>query len=213
MATAKKPPSKTAKKAARQTPEPQELLLTELREIYNAENQLSRVLPRLTKALESDTVRQMFERRQEEGQRLIEELDRAFEEMDATPGRKKNPVAEGLIADAQEHVQEIEKGPALDAVLIGAMQKTEHYCIASWGTAKAFAGALNADTVVEAMQSALDEGKSFDDELTRIAVEEINPAMLSGGEEDPNDADEEEDEDEVRPTTRARGRSESEKRT
>lgn len=203
MPAAKKP---AAKKPAKQSPEPQELLVTELQEIYNAEKQLQRALPRLTKAVESDTVRQMFERRLEEGQRITEELDRAFEELDASPGRKKNPVAEGLIADAQEHVQEIEKGPALDAILIGAMQKTEHYCIASWGTAKAFAGALNADAVVEAMQSALDEGKTFDDELTRLAVEEINPAMLGSGEDDETDVDEDEGEDEA-PKSRSRAKS------
>lgn len=203
MPAAKKP---AAKKPAKQSPEPQELLVTELQEIYNAEKQLQRALPRLTKAVESDTVRQMFERRLEEGQRITEELDRAFEELDASPGRKKNPVAEGLIADAQEHVQEIEKGPALDAILIGAMQKTEHYCIASWGTAKAFAGALNADAVVEAMQSALDEGKTFDDELTRLAVEEINPAMLGSGEDDEADVDEDEGEDEA-PKSRSRAKS------
>lgn len=178
MATTKKP----ARKPQKQTPEPHELLLTELREIHSAESQLTRALPRLTKAVESDTVRQMFERRLEEGQRLLEELDAAFEEMEASRGRKKNPAAEGLIADAQDHVQEIERGPALDAVLIGAIQKTEHYCIAAWGTAKAFAAALGEQTVVRAMERALEEGKRFDEELTRIAVDEVNPAMLAEGE-------------------------------
>ena len=198
MATAKKPAAKT-KKPQKQTPEPQELLLTELREIYSAENQLARALPRFTKAVETEALRTQFERRLEEDQRLIEALDRAFENMDATPGRKKNVAAEGLIADAQEHVQEIERGPALDAVLIGAVQKTEHYCIAAWGTTRSFAQLMGETEVVKAMERALEEGKRYDEELTRLAEEEVNPAMLATGED--------ESEEEERETRSSRGKS------
>ena len=165
-------------KSQKQIPEPEELLVNELREIYSAEKQLTRVLPRLSKAVESDKVRKMLDRRLDEGQRLTEELEKAFAELETSPGRKKNAAAEGLIADAQEHVQDFEKGAALDALLIGAVQKTEHYCIAAWGTAKAFAGALRQDTVTQAMQRALKEGRTFDEELTRLAEKEINPAMI-----------------------------------
>lgn len=171
--------SSTSKsKSQKQVPEPEDLLVNELREIYSAEKQLTRVLPRLTKAVESDKVRKLLDRRLDEGQRLTEELEKAFEELDSSPGRKKNAAAEGLIADAQEHVQDFPKGAALDALLIGAVQKTEHYCIAAWGTAKAFAGALRQDTVTQSMQRALKEGRSFDEELTRLAEKEINPAMI-----------------------------------
>jgi ferritin-like metal-binding protein YciE len=168
------------RKTAKQTPEPEELLLTELRDIYSAEKQLTRALPRLSKAVESDKVRKMLDRRLQEGQRLTEELEKAFEELDATPGRQKNAAAEGLITEAQETLQEIEAGPALDAVLIGAVQKTEHYCIAAWGTAKAFAKATGQKTVIKSMERALDEGKSFDQELTQLAEKEITPALLRG---------------------------------
>jgi ferritin-like metal-binding protein YciE len=196
------PAKKTARKQARQaksSPEPQELLLTELREIYSAENQLAKAMPRIVKAIESDSVREMFERRLEEGERLIEAIDAAFEQMGASPGRKKNVAAEGLIADTQQHIQEMQRGPALDAVLIGAIQKTEHYCIAAWGTAKAFATALEEEDVVEAMESALEEGKAFDEELTQIAEEESNPAMMEAGQE-------EEEMDEEPPRRGGRGR-------
>jgi ferritin-like metal-binding protein YciE len=174
MAT-KNPPRKPAK----QTPEPEELLLTELREIHNAESQFTRALPQLTRAVRAESVRGQFERRLEEGRRLLEDLDKAFDSRDATPGRKKNVAAEGLIQDAQEHVRELESGPALDAVLIGAVQKVEHYCIASWGTARAFAAGLREQDVVKAMDRALQEGRRFDDDLTSLAVDEINPAMLA----------------------------------
>ena len=108
--------------------------------------------------------------------------------MDGSPGRKKNVAAEGLINDAREHVQEIEAGPALDAVLIGAMQKTEHYCIAAWGTAKALAQAVGQKTATRAMERALKEGGPFDEQLTKLAEEEITPALLAAAQSGDDEA-------------------------
>lgn len=189
MAAAKKT---APKKPAKKTPEPQELLLEELREIYSAEKQVQRFMPRALKAIETDSVRQRLEQRQEEGQRLTEELDRVFEELDASPGRKKNTAVEGLLADFQEHIQEIERGPALDAVLIGGVQKLEHYCIAAWGTVKAWGQQLGQDTLVQSMERAIEEGKRYDDDLTRLAVDEVNPMMVQEGQEMSDDEEEDE---------------------
>jgi ferritin-like metal-binding protein YciE len=182
MATAaKKTP---AKKPQKQNPDLQELLLTELKEIYSAEKQASRALPRLTRSVEAQAVREQMETRLQQGERIIEALDQAFERLETSPGRKKNVAAEGLLADAQEHVQEIEKGPALDAVLIGAIQKLEHYCIAAWGTSRAIAEVLGEQEVVQAMQQAIDEGEQLDQRLTDIAEQELYPAMQGGGDVD-----------------------------
>lgn len=189
MAAKKKSAAK--KRAQKRTPEPQELLLTELKEIYSAENQLIKALPRLTKAIESETVQELMNRRLEQAEELIAELENVFEEMEESPGRTKNVAADGLLKDAQQHVQEIAKGPALDAVLIGAVQKLEHYCIAAWGTSRAFAEALEIESAVQAMQRAIDEGKELDEELTQIAVDEINPAMLAMGEDEGLEEEEE----------------------
>jgi ferritin-like metal-binding protein YciE len=120
--------------------------------------------------------------------------------MDESPGRKKNVAAEGLINDAREHVQEIEAGPALDAVLIGAMQKTEHYCIAAWGTARALAQAVGQKTATRAMERALKEGGPFDERLTKLAAEEITPALLAA-----QSADEEVDSNGGKGSSRKRG--------
>lgn len=190
MATAKKPAPKKAapKKPAKQNPDINELLLTELREIYSAEKQLGRFLPRLSRSIATDSVREAIDRRGEQGQRLVEALDEAFQQMEASPGRKKNVAAEGLIADAQEHIQEIEKGEALDAVLIAAVQKLEHYCIAAWGTARSIARTLGEDQVVEAMTAALDEGAELDEALTRLAEEELYPSLV-GDDEDQVEAE------------------------
>ena len=171
------------KKPAKHNPDMQELLITELREIHNAEKQLSRALPRFNKAITTDTVREAMERRMEQGQRLTEALEEGFERMQTSAGRKKNVAAEGLIADAQEHIQEIEKGEALDAVLIAAVQKLEHYCIAAWGTSRSIAQAVGEEEIARAMQTAIDEGKQLDEELTRLAEEELYPSLLGDDEE------------------------------
>ena len=175
---------KSSGQSGKESPDATELLVLELQEIHSAESQLSRVLPRLAKALDSEELGTLMEERLTEGERIIKEIEAVFEEMDESPGRKKNVAAEGLINDAREHVQEIEAGPALDAVLIGAMQKTEHYCIAAWGTARALAQAVGQKAATRAMERALKEGGPFDERLTKLAAEEITPALLAAQSED-----------------------------
>ncbi len=167
-----------------------DLLVMELQQINSAESQLSSVLPRLARAAESEQLRRMLERRQEQGERILGELEAAFDELEESPGRNRNVAAEGLINDAREHIQEIEEGPALDAVLIASMQKTEHYCIAAWGTAKSLGQALELKSTVVAMDRALKEGKSFDEELTQLAEQEITPALLSEESDDTEEREE-----------------------
>lgn len=191
----------SSKRARKESPDATELLMLELQEIHSAENQLSRMLPRLAKAAESEKLQQMLEQRLQQGERLVQSLETVFDEMESSPGRKKNVAAEGLINDMREHVQEIEEGPALDTVLIGAIQKTEHYCIAAWGTARALAQAVGQQSTVDAMQRALDEGKTMDEQLTELAEQEITPQLLSEmgeeeGEEELAAGEEEEEEEE-----------------
>lgn len=180
--------SKSAGQSQKESPNGAELLVLELQEIHSAESQLSRVLPRLSKAVESEKLGQMLESRLAEGEQILSEVEAALQELDESPGRKKNVAAEGLINDIREHVQEIETGPALDTVLIGAIQKTEHYCIAAWGTAKALAEAVGQKSAVKAMERAIKKGKARDEELTTLAEKEVTPALLS------QDSEEEEEE-------------------
>jgi len=194
---------KSGGRSRKESPDGMGLLGMELQEIHSAENQLSRVLPRLVKVVESNTLRQMLEERVTQGERLIQDVDSALEELEMTPGRKKNVAAEGLVSDVREHIQEIEAGPALDAVIIASMQKTEHYCIAAWGTAKALAEATGQKTVVKAMDRALKEGKQVDEQLTQLAESEVNPAVIAQGAEG-----EEEESTEEEGSGRKSGRSE-----
>jgi ferritin-like metal-binding protein YciE len=146
----------------------------------------------------------MMDERLAEGEQIIKNIEAVFDEMDKSLGRKKNAAAEGLVNDAREHVQEIESGPSLDAVLIGAVQKTEHYCIAAWGTARALGQAVGQKTAVRAMDRALKEGAKFDERLTALAEKEITPALLSQRSEE----SEEERESDGQGRTRGSGRSE-----
>lgn len=186
---AKKKSAKSGSRGRTQkkTPEPMEMLHTELAEIHSAESQLAKAAPRLSKAVENETLREMLDRRVEQGEQLIEDIEGIFEEMGHKMPRQKNVAAEGLLRDALQHVQELQRGPGLDATLIGAVQKLEHYCIAAWGTTRAFAQAMGEETTVEVMERVLDEGKAMDEELTELAENEVNPAMLEAGEDDMED--------------------------
>ena len=203
--SSKRSSQSSSKRSRKESPDATELLQLELQEIHSAENQLARMLPRVIKAAESEKLQEMLEQRRQQGERLIEALETAFDEMEASPGRKKNVAAEGLINDMREHIQEIEQGPALDAVLIAAIQKTEHYCIAAWGTARSLGQSTGQESTVTAMEQALKEGKEMDEQLTELAEQEITPQLLSGesdeeGEEEADAelaaADEDEDEEE-----------------
>jgi len=172
---------------------PEDLLALELKQIHSAERQLSRALPRLARQVDSDRLREMLDRRREQGAGLIERIEDALEEMQTTKARQKNIVAEALIEDFNEHLGDIEEDAMIDAFVLAAVQKTEHYCIAAWGTAAALARLLDEDEIVQTMEQALDEGKRFDADMTKLAEEEINPRMLD---EDDDDEVEEEDEGE-----------------
>lgn len=172
---------------------PDDILATELKEIYSAERQLSRVIPKLTKKVASDHLREMLEQRREQGAELIEQLDEAFESMQVSKARPKNVAAEGLLEDANQRLEEVEDEKLIDPVLIASLQKIEHYCIAAWGTAASMGRLLGQEQVVKTMERVLDEGKQFDVEMTRLAESEVNPRMLKEGDSD--DAEEEEEGD------------------
>ena len=160
----------------------------ELQQIHSAENQLSRILPRLSKAVESEKLRELLDERLDQGERILKEVESALDEVEASPGRRKNVAAEGLINDVREHIQEIESGPALDAVLIAGLQKTEHYCIAAWGTARSLAQATGQNEGIKVMERALKEGKELDQQLTELAEQEVTPKLLPEEEEGGGDS-------------------------
>lgn len=179
MAGKRKSPGRGKATKSKEAPDGNELLVMELREIHSAEHQLSRVVPKLAKSAQSEKLRNLLEERLSQGEQLIGDVEMALEELDASPRGAKNPAAEGLIKDVREHVQELDAGPALDAKLIASLQKTEHYCIAAWGTAKALARAVGQKGAVKAMERAVKEGSRLDERLTTLAEREVNPAVIA----------------------------------
>jgi ferritin-like metal-binding protein YciE len=172
---------------------PEDMFTTELKEIHSAERQLSRAIPRLSKKVSSQRLRDLLEQRLEQGEALIERLEDALDEMEAPKARPKNIAAEGLIDDVNQHLDEVEDERLIDPLLLASVQKIEHYCIAAWGAARSMGELLGKEDVVKTMEEVLKEGKELDDEMTKLAEEEINPKMMSGAE---GAEDEEEDEEE-----------------
>jgi len=197
--------AKAGRQSRKTSPDARELLVLELQQVHSAESQLAQVLPRLSKAAQSQALRDLLDERLEEGERIVKEVESALDELDESPGRRKNAAAQGLIEDVREHAQEIEQGPALDSVLISGIQKTEHYCIAAWGTARSLAQAVEEKTTVQAMQRALKEGGQLDERLTKLAEEEITPELLSGKESAKQESDDHEGDE----SSSATGRSSS----
>ena len=160
--------------------DPQDLLLQELREIHSAERQLQRALPRLSRQVQSQSFRQILDTRVEQGQQLIEDIDRVFDSMGANKSRAKSQAMEGLIEEVNELVDQIEQPMLRDAALVGAVQKVTHYCMAAWGTTRAMGEAFGKQEVAKPMQRLLEESRQQDKRLTEIAERELYPAMLKG---------------------------------
>jgi len=154
----------------------QELLVEELRDLYSAENQLVKALPKMAKAASNEELRDAITAHLEETRKHVERLDQAFEQLDATPGRKKCKAMEGLIAEGKEVISEDAEPTVHDAALIAAAQRVEHYEIAGYGSARTFARILGEEEVANLLQQTLDEEAAADEKLTSIAMAGINQA-------------------------------------
>ena len=161
----------------------QDLLIEDLRDIYHAEKQIAKALPKMARAASSDQLRKAFETHLEQTNGQIERLQQVFEEMDTRPRGKHCDAMEGLISEAQE-ILEMGLAPEVqDAALIAAAQKVEHYEIASYGTLHAYATACGLDKVAQLLDETLQEEKDTDLLLTDIAESQINFDAEEGEEE------------------------------
>ena len=151
-----------------------ELLVDELKDLYNAENQIIKALPKMAKAASAPELRRAFERHLEETRRHVERLDQIGEALDVKMTGKKCKGMEGLIEEGKEIIGEDLEADALDAGLIGAAQKVEHYEIAGYGTARAHATMLGLNKIAKLLQQTLDEESATDKKLTALAESIIN---------------------------------------
>lgn len=161
----------------------EELFVDELKDIYSAEKQAVRAYPRLTKAVQSEELKEAMQEHLEQTKGQIERLDRIFEILESRAGNKTCEGMRGLIEEATTQAEKIEKGPVLDAAIIGALQRVEHYEIAAYGTVATLAEAMGHEEVKELLGETLDEEKETDQRLTAVA-ESVNSEALSGGEEE-----------------------------
>jgi ferritin-like metal-binding protein YciE len=162
-----------------------ELYIDELRDLYNAENQLTKALPKMAKASTSDELRAGFEEHLEQTKGHVERLERIFKQLDEKPTGKKCKGMEGLVEESKEIIDE-QEGETLDAGLISAAQRVEHYEIAAYGCVRTYANLLGEDNAAELLEQTLKEEKETDQKLTKLA-EKINVEAEEEGEERSNE--------------------------
>ena len=151
----------------------QELLHDELKDLYSAETQIIKALPKMVKAAESPDLKRAFERHLEETKRQAERLDEIANELDVKLTGKKCKGMEGVLEEGKEAIAELD-AENMDAGLIGAAQKVEHYEIAAYGTARTHAEMLGYRRVAKLLQQTLDEEGATDKKLTALAESLIN---------------------------------------
>lgn len=174
-----------------------ELFVEELKDIYSAEKQAVRAYPRLTKAVRSPELKEAMQEHLEQTQGHLERLEQVFEKLEERPGGKTCNGMKGLLEEVTEHVDEIGPGPVLDAALIGALQRVEHYEIAAYGTVSAFAEATGEQEILRLLEATLAEEKETDEKLTQVA-KNVNAEAISESEDgDDEEEDEGESEDGV----------------
>jgi ferritin-like metal-binding protein YciE len=148
-----------------------DLYIHSLSDIYNAEKQMTKSLPKMARASTNPSLRSAFETHLEETQGQIERIDRVVEASGIKLKRIKCVAMEGLIEEGQEQIDEIEKGPVLDTALIAAAQKVEHYEIAAYGSLIALTKQLGETTAAKLLAETLNEEKATDEKLSLLAEE------------------------------------------
>jgi ferritin-like metal-binding protein YciE len=162
----------------------QEMFIEELKDLYSAEKQIVRALPKMAKAVESEEMRAGIEEHLEQTKEHAQRLERVFEILGKRAGGKTCKGMQGLIEEGSEHISEIEKGPVRDAALIGALQRVEHYEIAAYGTVATFAEAMGQEEIQELLGETLQEEKDTDAKLTEVSHGVNSEAIGEGEEED-----------------------------
>lgn len=159
----------------------EELFVHELSDIYSAEKQLTKALPRLARASSNPELAGAFTAHLEETQGQIERIDQIVELLDIKLKRIKCAAMEGLVEEGKEVIDSVEEGPVRDAALIGGAQKVEHYEIASYGTLAALAKNLGYKDAIPLILATLKEEKATDEKLTQLAEGGGNQAAAASG--------------------------------
>ena len=159
----------------------EELFVHELSDIYSAEKQLTKALPKMARAAQNPQLVTAFETHLEETNGQIDRIDQVVEAMGIRLKRIKCAAMEGLVEEGKEIIESIEQGPLRDAALIGGAQKVEHYEIASYGTLAALAKQLGYKQALPLLLETLAEEKATDEKLTLLAEQGGNQRAASAG--------------------------------
>ena len=160
-----------------------DLLVDELRDLHNAENQLIKALPKMAKAASHEELKEGFEEHLEQTRDHVDRLERCFKLLGMAAKGKTCHAMKGLVEEGKEAIEEDAPDAIRDAKLIGAAQRVEHYEIAAYGTARAFAQTLGETKVADLLQETLDEEGETDKKLTALA-ETINEEANASSEDD-----------------------------
>ena len=151
-----------------------DLLVEQLQDLYDAEQRLTKALPKMAEAAQCSHLQQAFQSHLEETERQVERLESVFEEIGETPKAKTCEAMKGLLAEGEEAIKAKGSAEVRDAALIAAAQRVEHYEMAGYGTSRAFARRLGFERAAELLQEILDEESAADRKLTEIAEQTVN---------------------------------------
>jgi ferritin-like metal-binding protein YciE len=151
-----------------------DLFLTTLKDVYYAEKQILRALPKMAKAAESDELRQAFEKHRGETEEQVQRLEQVFEIIGKRASGKTCDAIQGIIEEGKEIMDDFADSEALDAGLIAAGQAVEHYEISRYGTLRSWAQELGLQDAVQLLEQTLQEEKKTDQLLTQLAEARVN---------------------------------------
>jgi len=172
----------------------EELFVEELKDLYHAEKQLVKALPKMAKAATSDELRQAFLTHAEQTKNQVSRLEEVFESCDEKAKAKVCKGMQGLIEEGQETMEEDAEEQLADLGLIAAAQKVEHYEISAYGTLRTFAQILGNQDAVRLLAETLKEEEATDKLLTGISEKLLKEAAAMSGEEEEEEVEEEEEE-------------------
>lgn len=155
------------------------LFLDALKDIYYAERKILRALPKMSRAAQSDQLKQAFQQHHEETEGHKDRLDQVFEMLGRRPQGKTCPAIDGIIEEGEEVMDTFKGTPALDAGLVATAQAVEHYEMARYGTLCAWAKVLGMDDAAKVLSQTLEEEKKTDARLNKLAESQINQTAIA----------------------------------
>lgn len=165
-----------------------DLFLSFLQDVYHAEKQGLRAIPKMVKAAESQELKDALQQHREQSQQQVERLEQVFEQIGKRARGKTCEAMQGLVAEGEEAIEQGEKGPVLDAALIACEQGIEHYEISRYGTMVVWAKQLGLNEAADLFQQSLDEEKEADRLLSELAERSLNQKAAESGAEDEESA-------------------------